>query len=113
MVVLLNIRAKIPLFAPKMGLAHFRWKNSSAVIGNGSVCAQRSRHFSRRNSTSTESEQDPQKWLNIHANYHLACVVAAMMLVLGKSQAVRRIGLVLCVMSALVGAVAPYVLHVV
>ncbi|HEX4206242.1 MAG TPA: hypothetical protein VHZ51_18995 [Ktedonobacteraceae bacterium] len=38
-------------------------------------------------------------------------LAAALLLVLGKSQAVRRIGLVLCVAGALFGAVAPHLLR--
>jgi hypothetical protein len=38
-------------------------------------------------------------------------LAAALLLVLGKSQAVRRIGLVLCVAGAFFGAVAPHLLR--
>lgn len=43
--------------------------------------------------------------------YGVVVLAAALLLVLGKSQVVRRIGLVLCVAGAFLGVVAPHLLR--
>ena len=71
LVVLLNIRAKIPPFAPKAGLAHFRWKTPTVSREKEATIQEQPIHpVPLLLSFPNQNAQDPQKRLNIRANYH-------------------------------------------